>query len=187
MKTETKEKVLSASKNILFILGSLGFVVIAASMGNAVQLLKYTPLIKKSKLQVFEINQAIKRLMTRGLLEIGEDKNYRYLMLTEKGKRLLLKYQIEGLTQNKPKKWDKKYRVIIFDVSEQLKRKRDQLRRSLQSFGFRCLQDSVWVYPYQCEDIITLLKQYLGFKGEVLYMVVEYIENDKFLKEEFGL
>ena len=57
----------------------------------------------------------------------------------------------------------------------------------LRSFGFICLQNSVWVYPYECQEIIDLLKQYLELKEEALYMTVESIENDKWLKKEFEL
>ena len=187
MKETTKEKVLSASKTLLVIIGALGFVFVAAAAGNAIQLLKYTPLLKRSKLKVFEINQGIKRLLERGLLEIKEDIDSKYLEITPKGRNLLLKYRLEGLVQNKPNKWDKKYRVVIFDISEQRKKTRDHLRNMLRSFGFICLQDSVWVYPYDCQEIIDLLKQYLNLREEVLYMKVDSIENDKWLKKEFKL
>lgn len=187
MKEVTKEKILSASKTLLTIIGVMGFVFVAIVAGNAVQLLKYTPVMKRSKLKVFEINQGIKRLLKRGLIEIKEDENYKFLEITDKGKHLLLKYELEGLVQNKPKKWDKKYRVVIFDISEQRKKTRDRLRNMLRSFGFVLLQDSVWVYPYECQEIIDLLKQYLQLKEDVLYMTVESIENDKWLKEEFKL
>lgn len=187
MKKETKEKVLSASKTLLIVVAGLGLVFVAAAAGNAVQLLKYTPLMKRSKLQIFEINQGIKRLLERGLLEIKEDEDYKRLQLTDKGKNLLLKYQLEGLVQDKPSKWDKKYRVVIFDISEQRKKTRDHLRRMLRSFGFICLQDSVWVYPYDCQEIIDLLKQHLNLRNEAVYMTVESIENDKWLKENFKL
>lgn len=53
MREKTKEKVLSASKDLLLIIGTLGFVFVAATMGNAIQLLKYTPIMKRSKLKVF--------------------------------------------------------------------------------------------------------------------------------------
>ena len=187
MKKETKEKVVSASKNLLVLIGMLGFVTVAAAMGNAVQLLKYTPLLKNSKLKIFEINQGVKRLLDRGLIEIKEDKNYKYLEVTDKGKHLLLKYQLEGLAQDKPQKWDKKYRVVVFDISEQRRKTRDQLRNMLRSFGFICLQARVWVYPYHCQEIIELLKQYLDLRGEVVYMTVDSIEEDSWLKEGFKL
>ncbi|MEK7201002.1 MAG: CRISPR-associated endonuclease Cas2 [Patescibacteria group bacterium] len=187
MKEQTKEKILSASKTLLTIIGVAGFVFVAVAAGNAVQLLKYTSIMKRSKLKIFEINQGVKRLLKRGLIEIKEDENYKFLKITDKGKRLLLKYELEGLVQDKPKKWDKKYRVVIFDISEQRRKTRDHLRVMLRSFGFICLQNSVWVYPYECQEIIDLLKQYLELKEEALYMTVESIENDKWLKKEFEL
>lgn len=187
MKENTKEKVLSASKTLLLIVGAVGFIFVAAAAGNAVQLLKYTPIMKRSKLKVFEINQGVKRLLARELVEIEEDKNYKRLKITDKGRQLLLKYELEGLTKEKPKKWDRKYRVVIFDISEQRKKTRDHLRGMLKSFGFICLQGSVWVYPYHCQEIIDLLKQYLKLKNEVLYMTVDSIEEDKWLKDSFKL
>lgn len=187
MEIETKEKVLSASKTLLILVGALGFVFVAAAMGNAVQLLKYTPIMKKSKLKVYEINRGIKRLLERGLIEINEDEDSKYLEITNKGKHLLFKYELEGLVQNKPKKWDKKYRVVIFDIAENKRGIRDQLRVMIRGFGFICLQQSVWIYPYPCQDIIGLLKEYLGLRGEVLYLTVDSIENDKWLKEDFKL
>lgn len=187
MKEETKEKILSASATLLTIIGALGFVFVAAAMGNTVQLLKYTPIMKKSKLKRFEINQAVRKLLDRGFLAVKEDNDSKFLEVTNKGRRLLLKYELEGLVQSRPKKWDKKYRVVIFDVAESKRGIRDRLRIMLRSFGFVCLQDSVWVYPYECQEIISLLKQYLSLEGEVLYMNVDSIENDKWLKEEFKL
>ena len=57
----------------------------------------------------------------------------------------------------------------------------------MRSFGFVCLQQSVWVYPYHCQEIIELLKQYLELNVEVIYMLVDLIEGDEWLKKEFQL
>jgi len=53
-------------------------------------------------------------------------------------------------------------------------------------FFFR-LQDSVWVFPYDCEDFMALPKADLRVGRNVLYVIVEKIENDKHLNEHFGL
>ncbi|MEK7200993.1 MAG: CRISPR-associated endonuclease Cas2 [Patescibacteria group bacterium] len=188
MKEETKEKIISISKAILVTVGAVGLITIGAVMGNAVQLLKYTPLGgKRSKIKIYEMNKNIKRLLERGLIEIKEDQTHKFLKITPKGKKLLLKYELEGLSQNKPPKWDKKYRVIIFDISEMRRKDRDKLRRIIRGFGFICLQNSVWVYPYHCQEIIELLKKYLELKGEVIYMTVDSIENDDWLLKSFKL
>jgi len=188
MREETKEKIVSVSKAILVTVGAVGLITIGAVMGNAVQLLKYTPLGgKRSKIKIYEMNKNIKRLLERGLIEIKENQTHKFLKITQKGKKLLLKYELEGLAQNKPPKWDKKYRVIVFDISEMRRKDRDKLRRTIRGFGFICLQNSVWVYPYHCQEIIELLKKYLELKGEVIYMTVDSIENDGWLRKSFKL
>lgn len=187
MKEGTKEKLVSVSKYILITIGVLGFITVAAVAGNAVQLLKYTDLVKKRKVKTYEINKNIRRLLDRGLICIKEDRNHKFLEVTPKGHHILLKYQLEGLAQKKPQKWDRKYRVVIFDISESRKKSRDELRRIIRGFGFIGLQDSVWVYPYPCEEIIELLKKYLELKSEVVYMTVDTIENDGWLRENFQL
>ena len=77
--------------------------------------------------------------------------------------------------------------MIIFDISEMRRKDRDKLRRIIRGFGFICLQNSVWVYPYHCQEIIELLKKYLELKGEVIYMTVDSIENDDWLLKSFKL
>ncbi len=182
-----KEKIISISKDVLITIGALGFIFVAATAGNAVQLLKYTPLAGKKKYKRYEINKSIKKLLERDLLKINEDKHNKYLEVTNKGRKLLLRYELEGLAKDKPKKWDKKYRVVIFDISEQRKKIRDHLRLMLRSLGFVCLQNSVWVYPYECQEIIELLKKYLDLRQEVIYMSVDSIENDEWLRKKFKL
>ena len=57
----------------------------------------------------------------------------------------------------------------------------------MKEIGFVRLQDSVWVFPYDCEEFISLLKANLKIGAAVFYMVVAQIENDKHLRAHFGL
>jgi CRISPR-associated endonuclease Cas2 len=77
--------------------------------------------------------------------------------------------------------------VIIFDIPETKRFDRDNIRQSLISIGFLRLQNSVWVYPYNCEDLINLLKTYTETEKNVIYMIVDQIENDEEIKKYFGL
>ena len=110
-----------------------------------------------------------KRLLKRGLIEIKEDENYKFLKITDKGKRLLLKYELEGLVQDKPKNGIKIQSGYFRYIRTKKKNQRPS-SRNVAFFGFICLQNSVWVYPYECQEIIDLLKQYLELKEEALYM-----------------
>ena len=97
------------------------------------------------------------------------------------------KWEFADFKFNKPRKWDKKWRVIIFDIPEKKKKVRDHLTSLFRQTGIKKLQDSVWIYPYDCEDIIALLKTDFGIGKDLLYLIVEELENDKYLREEFGL
>ena len=64
---------------------------------------------------------------------------------------------------------------------------RNQLRLFMREFGFVRLQDSVWIYPHDCEDVIALAKANFRIGWDVLYMIVEQLERDKHLREHFDL
>lgn len=46
-------------------------------------------------------------------------------------------------------KWDGLWRVVIYDIPEKNRNKRDKLRKWLKRFGFAQWQISVWVSPHQ--------------------------------------
>lgn len=84
--------------------------------------------------------------------------------------------------------WDGKWRVLVFDISERRRRVRNQLRRLLEGAGFMRIQDSVWVYPYPCDEFISLVRAHLrSGVGELRSFVAEALESDKFLREHFRL
>ncbi|MDP3646061.1 MAG: CRISPR-associated endonuclease Cas2 [bacterium] len=126
------------------------------------------------------------RLARQGYITFEEHGGKRSVRITDTGKRELMR---NGVTLSKKIRfrWDKRWRVVIFDIPEKRRGTRDSFRETMRSFGFYRLQDSVWVYPYDCEDLIALLKADLRLGGSVVYMIVEKIENDRHLKQEFGL
>lgn len=129
------------------------------------------------------VKSSASKLVKRGLL-FYDGKKYR---LTSKGESILRRWQFADFKLQKPRKWDGKWRVIIFDIPEKLKKTRNHLTLLLRQAGFVRLQDSVWVYPYDCEDVITLLKTDFGIGKYLIYLIVEELENDKHLREVFEL
>ena len=88
---------------------------------------------------------------------------------------------------NRPKRWDSRWRVLIFDIPEYRKSLRDKIRNTLRMIGFVHLQHSVWVYPYDCEDLVALLKADFKVGKDMLYMIVEELEGDYKLKSHFDI
>ena len=77
--------------------------------------------------------------------------------------------------------------MLVFDIPEYRKTLRDKVRRTLISIGFVRLQDSVWIYPYPCDDLIALLKSDFRVGKDLLYVIADSIENDTALKKRFSI
>ena len=190
MKQKTKETTIKVGritgKIILGTITTTGLISMAILAPNAVQALDMFTGRKKYYRSSY-VKKAIYKLEERGFIEFKEQKEGIFVRLTDKGRRDLLKYQMRDKMIKKPRKWDKKWRVVIFDIKEQDRNLREGLRKELINLGFIKLQNSVWVYPYECEEIIIMLKSYFRLGKDVLYMTVEKIENDKWLKDDFDL
>ncbi|HEY4482947.1 MAG: hypothetical protein A3I39_01725 [Candidatus Yanofskybacteria bacterium RIFCSPLOWO2_02_FULL_47_9b] len=144
-----------------------------------------------SKLQTnrrYYTKNTLQRFIDDGLVEFVLSKNSRkYLCLTKDGMKRLNRYRFDDYKIDKPFLWDGKWRLIIFDIKEIRRGDRNLMRHMLGEMGFKRLQNSVWVHPYGCEEMLNLLKINLGLNRDVLYLVVEKLENDKWLRSEFEL
>lgn len=159
--------------------GIIGVALVAPNVIGAMAKLGLMP----SKRQRDVVNRASARLVKLGLLQWKDSK----LSLTQKGERRLHLLKLRGFVIPKPHTWDKKWRVLIFDIPEKRKQLRKRLREMLTAIGFVRLQDSVWVLPYDCEDLITMLKADFHVGDDVRYMIVDSIERDQKIREHFEL
>lgn len=164
-----------------------GIICIAAAVPNAAQLLKYFPGYKKGAQFNHQAKTALGRLAAKGLVSFEERDGKYYARVTEAGEQVLAIESMRVQGMRKPKRWDGRWRVVLFDIPERRRGVRNRLRLFMQEYGFVRLQDSVWVYPYDCEDLIALAKADFRIGADVLYMIVERLERDTYLREHFGL
>ena len=127
---------------------------------------------------------AVYKLRKRGAVKVVEKNNKNFLALTEKGKLEALlakaKLPVSG-------KWDGKWRLIIFDIPEDVRLQREQLRGLLKKNNFRKLQASVYVNPYPLNrEAIRYLEQ-SGLMDYIRIIKVEEMDSDRDLKKKFGL
>src|SRR3989338_114334 len=166
---------------------AIGVVVfIASTAPNAAQLLRFFPGYKKGARFNFQVKSALSRLVAKGLVVFVEKGGKRYARITEKGKHML-DLETARMQVVKKKRWDRRWRLVIFDIPERHRSVRIRLRKSMASCGFERLQDSVWAYQYDCEDLIALVKAEFRIGADALYLIVEQMEHDKHLREHFHL
>ena len=164
-----------------------GVVLIAATIPNAAQLLRFMPGYKKGARFNHQAKTALGRLAAKGLITFEERDDKRYARVTEVGEQMLELESLREKSAKKPKRWDGRWRVVLFDIPERRRGVRNRLRLFMQEYGFVRLQDSVWIYPYDCEDLIALAKANFRIGFDALYMIVERLERDKHLREHFTL
>jgi len=108
------------------------------------------------------------------------------ITLTDKGKLKALNYNLDNIKIEKGS-WDKKWRMVVFDVPERKRRGRDALRDKIKKIGFYELQKSVWVCPYECKDQIDFIIEFFDLRKYVRFAIVESIDNELHLKKIFNL
>lgn len=109
------------------------------------------------------------------------------LELTETGKRQAKYLHIfgKGVKIQKPKKWDKLWRVVMFDIPEETRQFRDILRDHLKQIGFRELQHSVFIFPYPCEKELATLIDLYDAEKYVRILTVKTIDNETTVRKLF--
>ena len=182
-KIKRKTRIKNLEKIILGTVATAGLLSVALLAPNALQALKLLGW-KPHRRQREVIVRSRSRLIKHGLLTHDEKG---FLKLTPKGETKLRELEQREYKLPHPKCWDKKWRVLIFDIPEKRKYLREKIRNTLGAIGFSQLQKSVWVYPYDCEDLIALLKADFKVGRDLLYLVVDEMENDKKLLGLFEL
>lgn len=175
------------TKDVFLWLGVAGAVAIAATSpyfgANLAQALS-----KRKRYKQKRVYDTFRRLQKEGCIDIREKNHQIYIRLTEKGRKRAGIYQINNLRVKQPKKWDRRWRLILFDIEEMQRLKREAFRGALRNLGVKPLQKSVWLCPYDCKDEIDLLRDFFGLtQKELRYIVTDSLGDDREWRKEFVL
>lgn len=190
---ETQIKIDPKVKDVLKILGGGTFIAASFLMPGIPVLAKPFLDAKREeernewkKFNRWRLKQVLKRLHEEKLIEIAETADGQIVKISQMGRRRLLKYKIDELSII-DKKWDKKWRIIVYDVDESKKYLRDLFQVILKKLAFLQLQKSVYLTPYPCEDEIEYLRQVYDIGKEVSILTIHGLENEQAYKDYFGL
>lgn len=140
----------------------------------------------KSKKQQEYVKRIFRKLKNQKLISIHEEGDGKItITLTDEGKIKALSFQIDSLSIPKPKNWDGRWRIIIFDIPENKKQARDLFRQHLKRLGFYALQRSVFIHPYPCKDQVDFLKHNFEVAECVTFIQARYLDNQNLLRNHF--
>ena len=139
-------------------------------------------LARERAMDRYRRKQALERLLEDKFVSESEGR----LSITKKGTNAL------GVAVSKTAKllgtkWDGRWRIVIFDIPEEYVALRNRVRSILKRAGFAQLQLSVWIFPYECHELVRLIKEESHLSKYILYGVLESMENAESLKKHFKL
>ncbi len=184
-KRRRKENIQNALLSIVTVAGTLAVATVAPNIFQALP-----HIVGKDRYRLaFKSKTAIDRLIIKKYLRRVRKNGSVFLELTNEGRQHLLveEARVSSPASKKRKRWDGRYRLVMFDIPEKRKTTRDRLRMLMNEFGFMRLQNSVWVSPYDCEELIALVKAELRIGSAILYALVDQIEGERRIKDHFGL
>jgi len=148
---------------------------------------------KISRRDKARVKSSVYYLSSKKYISVTKKKDKIIMSLTNKGREGASMYQIQSQLNVKNKRMSKKtwkgyWYLVMFDIKDTNKIKRDALRRVLQRSGFKQFQKSIWIYPHNCIEEIILVKEFFNINNEECRTVVSNnIGDDENLKKYFNL
>lgn len=165
---------LTVAPTLLVALGGIGFAIKAGD-----------------KVRYKKLRSSLQYLRRKGYIEIGKQKGSARFRLTKNGENHIRTYlnRRAALTPpERPKAWDKKWRIILFDIPAGQRSKRNAFRSLIRRLGAIMLQKSVWIYPFDCSEQVNLMKKVFSFSSEELRLVVaDSIGEDVTFRKHFSI
>lgn len=185
----------TATKFLLMLVATGGVVFVGATLPGLIKTIGYfcrsTRNRKRAKIKYSKkkISNSFAYLRKRQLIEILKEKNGKIsVRLTNKGKRRLIEYSMDMLEIKKPEKWDRKWRVLTFDIPAHpnaYNSAREALRNKIKELGFYQVHKSVWIYPYECEDELLFIAGMFKVQQYIEIFTVEKMLHEKVLRGKF--
>lgn len=140
------------------------------------------------KKQNKKIAKTFQYLNRKGLIKYKRKGKQIYISLTLKGKKYAQELQIDELKIQRPKRWDKKWRIFMFDIPHKMRIVREALRGKLKELGFVQLQKSVWLYPFDCEREFKILQTFFNLSDEhFMFITATNIPLEDHFKSFFNI
>lgn len=173
-------------KVLLLLAGGIG-------LGLAYSPRGYFKIIKEVSNEWRKINQialkrAIKSLYRSRLIKrVDNDDGSTTMILSERGKKKAITFNLDTMKIKEPEKWDKLWRVVLFDIPEKKKPAREALRETIKRLGFHEYQKSVFIFPYPCQKELDYVIEFFELRPYVRVMIVKSFDNELHLKDVFSL
>ena len=133
-----------------------------------------------------QLRTAVYELKRQKLIEKKNYEDSILVSLSEKGMLRAISYKFRRLNDKK-ENWDGKWRMVAFDIPNSYEKGRKALNYRLKTGGFYELQESVFLYPYDCQKEISAFIKLFKLEKYVRFGLLDFIDNQDKVKFHFRL
>jgi DNA-binding transcriptional regulator PaaX len=133
-----------------------------------------------------KILKAFRDLEKKKFLEKKSYEESVLVSLTEKGMLRAINYGFRRL-ERKKENWDGKWRMVAFDMPRACQKGRKAFVYRLKMGGFYELQESIFVYPYDCKEEIDAFLKLFKLEKYVRFGILDFIDIQDKLRFHFKL
>lgn len=132
--------------------------------------------------------RAVTALYDSKLLEARENLDgTTTLVLSDSGKKRALTYRLHHTKIQMRGSWDKKWRIVLYDIPEHFRSTRNAFRDHLTMLGLRKFQHSAGIHPFDCKDEVEFFIELLDIRKYVRFIIADSIDDESFWKHKFKL
>jgi len=119
------------------------------------------------------IRLALSRMSKQNLIRSQKIDRKSYYSLTAKGNQWML-YGQRWTLEKECRPWDKKWRLLVYNIPEESRYLRDTLREELKGMGFGNLSSSLWISPFNFKEKMAKLFGKIKVTGYVETFEAKY-------------
>jgi len=125
--------------------------------------------VASTRPQILRLARAMKR---NGQLQGSAQNGY---VITREG---LTRLHLLELKQIKiPRQWDGSWRLLLFDIPEEKRQLRNQVRHLAKALGCQQLQHSVWIHPFDCFEHFQQIRSAYGETNDIIFLKTQSLEH----------
>jgi len=185
MEINKEVKIRATVKNILLSFVDFGMVFARASKGGGLYRKPINDYWRWRKHDRINFSKNLYYLKKKKLIKECISGKEEYIELTPRGQERAVCHFLNKTNIKCEKRWDGKWRVVIFDICEDKKTKRELIRHWFKNIGLIELQRSVYVYPFDFKKHLNLMVGMLVLYKDVKYMICDIIEGEDELIDYF--
>jgi len=168
----------------------LGGVIILGMETSSIRYYRKLRLLRREwkKIDQRNFNRSVRRLAAQKLVNevLLPDGSFKLVLTREGVRQARVQYLFgKSIRFKNPKEWDKKWRIVLFDIPEDDKRFRDVLRSHLRELNFYKLQQSVFISPFPCEKQLLELVSLYKVESFVRIVTADWVDNEEKIKKHF--